>query len=96
MINASIFKIYLMIRLKIEKPVMAARETFPAIEMLPVVIAMRNAGYVANGAIAAKLWSRFSQDQCATWINFSDSNENEISRFIEWLNSDMDSDMAWS
>jgi hypothetical protein len=96
MINRFISKGYLTIRLKIERPITIAYKTFPAIEMLPVVIAMRKAGYVANGALAAKLWRRFSQDQCATWMNFRNSGENEISRFIEWIDSDMDNDTAWS
>lgn len=72
--------------------VTAAGATFPASEMAAPVKALRKAGFVCNESLAEKLWSRFSQDQCATWIQICDES---VAQFVVWVCHDMDRDEAW-
>ena len=71
----------------------AAQTIFPSSEMAGAVFALRKVGYNCNGALAAKLWSRFSQVQCATWITI---DSEAIERFVSWIESELDPDEAWS
>lgn len=62
-------------------------------ELCGPVLAIRKLGYVCNGALAEKLWSRFSQDQCATWILI---DEESIERFVAWICSGLERNEAWA
>jgi hypothetical protein len=69
-----------------------ANATFDVHEMDGVVIALNKAGFLCNGALAAKLWSRFSQDQCATWMQIT---EESAERFVIWVSKELDKDEAF-
>ena len=73
------------------------RELIELSYMMPVVLELNRANLIANTRLAHKLWSRFSADQCASWISFEGPDQNQvIERFILWLNSGMDQNEAFS
>jgi hypothetical protein len=58
---------------------------------VPVIKQLAKNGFVCNENLAAKLWTRYSKDQYATWVAI---NEESLIRFVEWIESDLDCDMA--
>jgi hypothetical protein len=50
-------------------------------------------GMEVGGALWPALWRRFSNDQCATWIMF---DRHSAERFVEWVESGLDPQKAWS
>jgi hypothetical protein len=60
---------------------------------VPVVKQLAGNGFVCNENLAAKLWTRYSKDQYATWIAI---DEESLIRFVEWIESDLDRDAALS
>lgn len=63
------------------------------LDVTNIIIALQKSGFECNGKLAQKLWSRFSQDQCATWMEI---NDEEIERFVTWIDSSLDRDEAFS
>lgn len=61
--------------------VSAAGAEFNAAEMALPLNALQKAGFSCNAALTAKLWSRFSKDQCATWMEIA---EDTVERFVTW------------
>ncbi len=57
------------------------------------VLELGKNGFVCNEALAARLWSRFSKDQCATWMEIEDGS---INRFVTWIFSCLDRDEAFT
>ena len=68
-----------------------------------VVDRLSSAGYEANTALAEKLWERFSADQCASFIEITHPcrpgdgiNHEALDRFVDYIDSGMRSDEAFS
>ena len=78
-----------------------ADEEFPPLspdEAAPILAALSRRGFDSIESLIAPLWSRFSQDQCATWMSTMPPSENTVTadRFAEWVYSGMDPEEAWS
>ena len=68
-------------------------ETPESPEAVGAMQALAEIGYECNAKLAVILWRRFSNDQAGNWLVIAPP---ELERFIDWIESGMERDEAWS